>query len=170
MKKSERKSPFPIGDVREFYLCIEDLLNSETVQRMKNFRQHGCSTTFDHCLVVSFRSFVFCKKYNMDYRAAARGGLLHDLFLYDWHDKKARCALHGFHHPGIALENALKEFRLIKKEEEIIKKHMWPLTVIPPRCREAYVIAYYDKVCTSAEVVAQWAGSLKNIFHIARSL
>ena len=156
------------SEIDLFLDCIGDLLESEVVQKMCNFTQHGDTTTFDHCLMVSFKSFQFCRKCNLDYRAAARGGLLHDLFLYDWHDKDLDINLHGFYHPGIALRNAEKAFVLDDKEKEIIKKHMWPLTVVPPKCREAYVICYFDKTCTLKEVFKEWGVSLRKL--MARGL
>lgn len=151
------------SEIDLFLDCISDLIESEVVQKMCNFTQHGDTTTFDHCLMVSFKSFQFCRKFNLDYRAAARGGLLHDLFLYDWHDKDLEISLHGFYHPGIALRNAEKAFVLDDKEKEIIKKHMWPLTVVPPKCREAYVICYFDKTCTLKEVFKEWGVSLRKL-------
>lgn len=151
------------SEIDLFLDCISDLIESEVVQKMCNFTQHGDTTTFDHCLMVSFKSFQFCRKFNLDYRAAARGGLLHDLFLYDWHDKDLGVNLHGFYHPGIALRNAEKAFVLDDKEKEIIKKHMWPLTVVPPKCREAYVICYFDKTCTLKEVFKEWGVSLRKL-------
>lgn len=151
------------SEIDLFLDCISDLIESEVVQKMCNFTQHGDTTTFDHCLMVSFKSFQFCRKFNLDYRAAARGGLLHDLFLYDWHDKDLEINLHGFYHPGIALRNAEKAFVLDDKEKEIIKKHMWPLTVVPPKCREAYVICYFDKTCTLKEVFKEWGVSLRKL-------
>lgn len=151
------------SEIKLFLDCINDLLESEVVQKMCNFTQHGDTTTFDHCLMVSFKSFQFCRKFNLDYRAAARGGLLHDLFLYDWHDKDLGVNLHGFYHPGIALRNAENAFVLDDKEKEIIKKHMWPLTVVPPKCREAYVICYFDKTCTLKEVFKEWGVSLRKL-------
>jgi len=29
-----------------------------------------------------------CKKYNLDYASAARAGMVHDLFLYDWRKRE----------------------------------------------------------------------------------
>jgi uncharacterized protein len=37
-------------------------------------------------------------------------------------------------------------------EEDIIGKHMWPLTVTPPRYREAYLVSLADKLCALAEM------------------
>ena len=88
-------------------------------------------------------------------RDLVRGALLHDYFLYDWHDKYHRDIkrLHGFYHPGIALRNAMKEYELTKREQDIIKKHMWPLTVIPPLCREAWIVTMADKYCSMLETM-----------------
>ncbi len=146
-----------------FVRIVRDLLDNYTVQLMKNFIQHGETSTFKHCVAVSYKSFKTALRLGLDYRACARGGLLHDLFLYDWHDKSVRGNLHGFYHPGKALENAEKQFELSCKEREIIKKHMWPLTIIPPKCREAYVICYFDKVCTSVEVMREWGNLVKKL-------
>ena len=75
---------------------------------------------------------------------------------------------HIKNHPKIALENANKLFNLNKKEQDIILKHMWPLTVVPPKCREAYVICYFDKTCTLKEVFKEWGVSLRKL--MARGL
>ena len=39
-----------------------------------------------------------------------------------------------------ALNNAQREFELTEKEKDIILKHMWPLTVIPPRSWEGMTV------------------------------
>lgn len=77
------------------------------------------------------------------------------MFLYDWHFYRRRKGerLHGFEHPKKALANASAMFSLTWKEREIILRHMWPLTITPPRCREAYVIVAYDKYCSMMETL-----------------
>lgn len=91
------------------------------------------TTCLRHSINVSYLSYLFCKKHGLDARAAARGGLLHDLFLYDWHFYRRRKGerLHGFEHPKKALANASAMFSLTWKEREIILRHMWPLTITP---------------------------------------
>lgn len=80
---------------------------------------------------------------------------MHDYFLYDWHDKDhvKIHRLHGFFHPGIALDNALKEYNLNSRQADIIKKHMWPLTIVPPMCREAWIVTMADKYCSLLETM-----------------
>ena len=88
-------------------------------------------------LQVSYVAYGVCKFFGLDYSAAARGGLLHDFFLYDWKEYKAIRkkgeANHGRMHPHIALENSLEHFALSEKEKDIIVTHMWPKTYQFPR-------------------------------------
>jgi len=137
---------------REFLLCIKDIKNNETVLKMKNFMQHCDTSCYDHCYNVALISFFICKKFNLDYKAAARAGFLHDLFLYDWKTDKNHGRFHGYTHPKRALNNALHIYFLFKKEKDIIKKHMWPLTLAFPRYIESYIVTFVDKVCATKEI------------------
>ena len=75
--------------------------------------------------------------------------------LYDWHKyspgKGER--LHGFEHPTKALKNAGKYFDITEKEGDMIAKHMFPLTVTPPKYKETFVIVLVDKFCSFNEVL-----------------
>lgn len=144
-----------------------DILASENFRRTKEHIQHGNMTVNAHCINVARYSLAISKKLRIpcDRRALVRGALLHDYFLYDWHDKRHRDIknLHGFYHPGIALRNASKEYRLTLREKDIIKKHMWPLTVVPPQCREAWIVTTADKYCSLLETVGLHKGHAKRI-------
>ena len=136
----------------EFRAIIKDIVENDTVQQMRNFRQHYDTSCFEHCYKVALISYIICKKLNLDYISAARAGMLHDLFLYDWRiHEPGRKRFHAFHHPRIALNNSLKIFSLNKKEQDIILKHMWPITVIPPKSMEAFIITFVDKYCALLE-------------------
>ncbi|CDA16023.1 putative uncharacterized protein [Clostridium sp. CAG:571] len=146
MKKSLTK------DIEEFNMIIYDLANHPTVQKMKLYRQHYDTNCFDHCYNVAFYSYLICKKLNLDYISVSRAGMLHDLFLYDWRKKQPEHKrFHGFRHPRIALNNASKLFDLNEKEKDIILKHMWPITIIPPKYIEGYIITLTDKYCALEE-------------------
>ena len=87
----------------------------------------------------------------VDENALIRGALLHDYFLYDWHLKDPSHRLHGFTHPATALRNAGEDWSLSPIEKEIISKHMFPLTPLPPTCREAWLVCLADKLCAAGE-------------------
>ena len=83
---------------------------------------------------------------------ATIAAMLHDLFLYDWRIKQpGRKGLHAFRHPYVAYKKASALFLLNKKEKDIIIKHMWPVTVIPPKYLESYIITFVDKYCALKE-------------------
>jgi uncharacterized protein len=131
-----------------------DILSSSEMQKSKSHVQHGRVSVYSHSVAVAKYSVAFARKMRIkvDYRSLVRGALLHDFFLYDWHDDWDK--LHGFKHPRIALENAKKLFDLNKKEREIIRKHMWPMTFINiPRCREAWLVCIIDKYCSMLETL-----------------
>lgn len=134
---------------------VMDILENETFQSMESYVQHGVTSCLQHCVSVSYKSYCACKKYGLDARAAARAGLLHDLFLYDWHKHRPGKGegMHGFTHARTALQNAEKEFELTELEREIILRHMWPLTLTPPKSKEAYIVSWFDKVCSVREAL-----------------
>jgi len=141
-----------LHSIDEFRLCIDDLLPHDSVQMMRQFRHHRKASCFEHSLNVSYISFVVCRALGMDYRAAARGGLLHDLFLYDWRISKPEDGMHGFIHPRIALNNALEVCALNEIEKDIIIKHMFPLTLLPPRYKESMIVCLVDSYCAIGEI------------------
>ncbi|MCB6602946.1 phosphohydrolase, partial [Erysipelatoclostridium ramosum] len=50
----------------------------------------------------------------------------------------------------------LRDFQISEREQEIIRKHMWPLTVIPPTCKEAWVVNAVDTASSIVEVLAEY--------------
>ena len=108
-----------------------------------------------HCISVAYVSLIIAKKLHIkvDRKALVRGALLHDYFLYDWHEKGGGHKLHGFRHPYSALRNASRDFKLNNIEENVILRHMFPLTPIPPKCREAWIVCMADKYCSAKETM-----------------
>ncbi|MCM1091211.1 MAG: phosphohydrolase [Butyrivibrio sp.] len=158
-----------------------DILHSDNFQSTKAHIQHGNMTVNKHCIDVAKCSLAISEKLHIpcNRRELIRGALLHDYFLYDWHSKEhvQPYKLHGFFHPGIALKNASKEYKLTPREKDIIKKHMWPLTVIPPTCREAWIVTTADKWCSLLETLhihkghgAKKNGAKKGIIRTASRL
>jgi len=137
----------------EFYTCIQTLLQEKQVMAMRNYTQHGTINCLEHSVAVAYYSFWFVRKLHIrcDEAALIRGAMLHDYFLYDWHEKADWHKWHGFRHPKFALQNAAADFDLSKREMEIIRKHMWPLTLIPPTCREAWIVNGIDTLSSIME-------------------
>lgn len=143
-----------------FLDCVAPLLESPQVQSMKQWRHHFSITCYEHSLFVSYTAFRLARRFGWDERAAARAGLLHDLYLYDPADRSAHPGNQCFDHPVFALRNAQALCgRLTEKEQNIIISHMWPLARRMPRCPEAAVVNLADKLCATAEVLGYWRHS-----------
>lgn len=122
---------------------------------LKKYIQHGNVTVFKHCRNVAYVSCVIADRLNLrvDYEALIVGALLHDYFLYDWHEKNSNHHLHGFYHPRRALRNAIRDYKISEREANIILRHMFPLTIVPPAHREAWIVCMADKICATKETL-----------------
>lgn len=139
---------------KEFYECVKDLAEHPVVQRMKKYPHHGNSTCYQHCMNVAYYNYRICRFFGWDAKSAARAGMLHDLFLYDWHTHAKRTGdhFHGMTHPKAALKNAERHFLLNRRERDVILNHMWPVTLRSvPRTREGWIIIFTDKFCGLCE-------------------
>ena len=125
----------------------------------REFIQHGDVTVYAHVISVARASLSFAEHLgragiSIDRASLLRGALLHDYFLYDWHDPDPSHRLHGFRHPFFALARAEEDFELTPRERNIIVRHMFPLVPVPPTCREAWIVCLADKWCALRETVA----------------
>ncbi|MEI7884893.1 MAG: HD domain-containing protein [Clostridia bacterium] len=151
--KSKLRLKANSANVEAYNKCISDLAETGILHSMEKFVQHSNISCLEHSIYVSYVSFRICRRLGLDYRSAARGALLHDFFLYDWHIKGTRRGLHGFTHPHAALTNANKHFQLNKLEKDIIAKHMWPLTISLPKYKESFIVVLADKYCATMEII-----------------
>lgn len=132
----------------------KDILVHPNMQKEKELIQHFNVNCYEHSLAVAYLSVSLAYKFNVEVnmRSLIRGALLHDYFLYDWHEKDESHKLHGFSHAMTALKNASKDFELNEIEEDIIKKHMFPLNIALPRYKESVLVTMADKICAAYEV------------------
>lgn len=135
-----------------FIDCISDIYLNETVQQLNEYTQHFKTSRLQHSVNVAYYSFLLAKALGLDYRSAARAGLLHDLYFYDWRETKDRPKNHAAYHPKVALSNAEKICSLNEVEKDAILTHMWPLTLRPPKHMVSYVVGFADKTCTLMEI------------------
>ena len=108
------------------------------------------------------------KKLGWDSVSAARGAMLHDLFLYDWRiPKKNRVnkKMHAFTHGEIALNNANKLFKLNDTEKDMILRHMWPVTLRMPKTKEGFLLTLVDKYCAIIETKNDMMYNLIKIYY-----
>lgn len=138
-----------------YYDCVSDIISSFEVEQLKYITHHITTTRFQHCVNVSYYSYMVCCKLRLDARSAARAGMLHDLFFYDrkeYNSSREKGQLsHSCMHSAVAVMNASRVTKLSELERDIIEKHMWPVTRKKPKFKESYVITFVDKYCAALE-------------------
>jgi uncharacterized protein len=152
MKRSERLSA---KDRRLLKETLKELNRQGRLQEEKLAKQHGSTSVYQHSINVAYLSLWLAGRLPLrtDRRALVRGALLHDYFLYDWHKKDDGHRWHGFRHGKTAARNAKRDYRLNRLEEYIIARHMFPLTVLPPKSKEGWMVCLADKWCAAEETV-----------------
>lgn len=139
----------------DVYLYGNYIINSNNFQLEKRFLHHKYSTAYQHSIHVAEIALEIMYKFHISQelkQTVIKIGLLHDYYLYDWHNKSEKWHKpHIFKHPKIAANNAIRDFGLTAREENSIKHHMWPVTPIPPRYREGWIITIADKIATFRE-------------------
>lgn len=135
------------------------ILKDEKVLSSAGNIQHGTVSVLTHSVMVAKYAYNLNCLFNLgcDPKTLIRGALLHDFFLYDWHDipeNIAKQGLHGFRHPMIAAENARRVFGVTPKEYSVIVTHMWPLTFTRvPFTKEGWLVCLVDKYCSILETL-----------------
>lgn len=164
--------------VKELFVRGQDIILSPKTKVLKTFMQHGETSVYAHSLAVAKYSLLFAQflektfKMKLDKDSIVRGALLHDYFLYDWHVMGKGKRTHGLTHPRTAMNNADRDFGLNDLEKDIILKHMFPITPIPPKHRESFIVDIADTWCAICEALKIDISSfvIRRVnFHIALS-
>lgn len=136
-------------------VVYEELTKTGRLAEERKYCHHGDTSVLRHSMQVANLSLKIVDKLKLrvNERSLLRGALLHDYFLYDWHEKDKSHRLHGFRHPSFALKNAKEDYKLNETEENIILRHMFPLVPIPPTCTEAWIVCFADKYCALNETM-----------------
>ncbi len=146
-------------ETAQFNEVILPYLSHPAVQKMKDYCAHGSVSVLQHSMNVAktaYRLDLFFGK-RSDLKILLPGAILHDFYLYDWHDRPLSFRIfkmHGYTHPFEASKNAAEVFQANEQIREVIRCHMWPLTLTSiPRHREAVLVCIADKLCALKETI-----------------
>ena len=141
----------------EFESIVSPILSNKEFLKTKDKSHHGI-TRYEHLMRVSYYSYFITKILRLNYKETARAGLLHDFFLDEVKDENGLKRLTT--HPDYALKNAMKYYDLSKLEQDIIKTHMFPVTFIPPKYMESWIVDIVDDV---AGIYEKYKSSCKEL-------
>lgn len=134
---------------KEFYQVVSDILDNEDFKKLDAYVQHKSSTRLLHSINVAYLSWKIAKAVGSDEKEAARIGLLHDFFLYDWRTDDTP-QMHAFYHPKLAAVNSREYFQVNDREARAIETHMFPLGPMPTSSL-GWIVTLADKVCAVNE-------------------
>lgn len=137
---------------KEFYEIAEPILKNEEFERRKTFLHHNDSV-YDHSIKVALTAYKMAKHlqkhFKFNIKNVVISALLHDFYTTPWREYKSPILWkkHGFVHGKIACENANQIFPdlMNKRIENAIKRHMFPLTITPPKYIEGWIVTLADK-------------------------
>ena len=142
-----------INQKQELIDIYNTFLNDSHILKMKEIPMHRGSNCYIHSFKVaklSIKRALKRKGYNL--KALLIASILHDYYLYDWRKEKECKKRHGRKHPYIAVENAKRDFKISEEIENIMRSHMWPLTIKDfPKSKEAKMLNYIDDVVATRE-------------------
>lgn len=147
---------------KEYLSIIDEIIKNDEFKKMSKINHHN-TTRMNHLIKVSFRSYRIAKYFDLDYKEAAIGGILHDFYSLEIKecDKfKEKFKLFSIGHPSIALENANNNFNLNEKEKNIIVSHMFPISKKLPRYKESWIVTGVDKFFSIGEFLRKLSSKL----------
>ena len=150
----------------EFMRIVNNILENKEFKKIKTIEHHGVSR-FDHSMRVAYYSYKVAKAMHLDYVGTARGGLLHDFFLSPEDRTSKDRFISTFVHPKKALETAKSHFDLSKKEEDMIRSHMFPINISVPKYAESWIVSTVDKIVAINELSLKVKFRVKYAYSLA---
>jgi uncharacterized protein len=129
---------------KSFESIAHEMLTNQKFLRLAHESHHGI-TRLDHSLNVARKVYKYAIKLNLDYVSATRAAIVHDFFT-NAEFLSNHGLIQGVVHPDIALANARGEFEINDKEANMIESHMFPLSVVMPKSKEAWLLTGVDKL------------------------
>ena len=149
----------------QYMSIVKNILNNDEFLKIKKIEHHGISR-YDHSLKVSYYSYKIAKVLHLDYEQTAVGGLLHDFFLSPENRTQKERLKSVFTHPKQAVAMARTQFELTKKEEDMIRSHMFPINLSVPKYAESWIVSLVDKCVATNEFAIKFRFRLKYAYNL----
>ena len=142
-----------------FDIIAKNIINTNKFNELKKESHHGL-TRYIHVMRVSKATYKIAKFLHLDYISATRAALLHDYYTANDLDGLSEPKKLNVH-PYVASNNALKEFKLNKKEINAIESHMFPMGKTLPKYKESWLLTAVDKgVATYEQYKFKWKNAI----------
>ena len=134
---------------KEFMNLASPILMHKEFLKTKSIVHHG-NTRYNHSVRVAYVSYKLSKILGGNLKTVVTAGSLHDFFLVRGNDIASNAKM-LIKHPTIAKENAINYFGIDEKEQNIIESHMFPISNVMPKSKEAWIVTFSDKIVAMLE-------------------
>lgn len=148
---------------KEYQKIIKKIIKNRKFNKLKTESHHSSNNRFDHSCDVAYKTFLVCKKLNLDYKSATRAALMHDFFF----KSEVRGPKEIVFHPKYAYLNASKIMKLNDLEKNIILSHMFPVSINIPKYKESIIVDIIDDLESFKDVKNIVKRNIKTIENIA---
>ncbi|MDX9802250.1 MAG: hypothetical protein RBT69_13050 [Spirochaetia bacterium] len=141
---------------KDFLEISSPITENPEYQRLKGIRQNDRSV-FDHNIAVAYLACRIAKNFQMNKKAIVRGALLRNFEYYsNYCSSQIKKQFENRHRDAGEGDDSLKYTALLfgpvsTLERDIILKHRWPYTLIPPHYPEAIIVMIADKLISIKE-------------------
>lgn len=137
----------------EFNSIIEDITKNKKFNKLNKQLHHGISR-YEHSMRVAKWTYNVTNFFHMKNKEdTTRAALLHDFYVDE--DLTGNSVSRLGTHPNAALENSLKYYKLTNVQQDIIKSHMFPCTMVMPKYKESWLVSGVDKVVSTYEMLTR---------------
>lgn len=135
---------------KNFMMYANPVLSHKEFLKTKSVVHHG-NTRYNHSVRVAYLSYKMSKIVGGETSSVIRAAALHDFFLERDDKNIATETKMLIKHPSIAKENAINYFGINDKEKNIIESHMFPISNVAPKSKEAWIVTLCDKLVAIGE-------------------
>ncbi len=135
----------------------DDVIRSERFRAAWSIRHHRDNVAL-HSLYVArescrIASWLSRHGVSVSVEDAVRASLLHDIGMTDNGIFRSPGWKKAYSHPTQGADVAEKEYHVNEVQADAIRRHMWPICIIPPKHVEGWVISMADKISSAKELL-----------------
>ncbi len=135
----------------------DDILKSSRFEKAKNVTHHKKTSVAEHSKKTAEYGTRICQwlerhNVNVNEEDVVRACLLHDIAMTDDRVHSSVSWKKAYRHPKRGMQIAEEEYKANDVQLNAIRRHMWPICIIPPKSIEGWVVVAADKCCSIWEL------------------
>lgn len=134
----------------------EDIVNSERFKKALQVRHHVKFNIAVHSLetaafALRIARWLNRRGFSVDEENVVRASLLHDIGMTENPVFLSPSYKKAFSHPKEGRRIAESEFNANKEQLDAIRRHMWPIGIVPPKHMTGWIVLAADKLSSMRE-------------------